>query len=1182
MKKYSLLVIVLLQSIIVLGQEIPIKKELPTIVPPSPTVAALMKFEEIPVNNYTGVPDISIPLFNSTTRSKDINLNLSLKYHSTGVAVDEKASNVGLGWSLFAGGTISRTVKGMPDELLKEPYTFEAKIGIYQDQTTVTNFPNRYDEFLNIIDNVSNPTNAQKELRKEYLFESNEKGKYDNEHDLWQFNFMGHTGRFFIKKNNVNGQLEVKPLDNYTLKVINHYGVSGNTFTPTGFTIYDDKGYKYIFNVIETTTTSSLIAKAVETLDEIINMSDGFTYNSSFHLKEVRDNNNNLIIDFIYSNDIAKETAIDKTETNGAPVNFSMSTLIATSEGLGGQYPDTCHSTINSNMEPTYSHSTSQRNTTVKKLDRIDVNGIVKIFFNYQLGREDDNFFLPQVNSYVFKGIVVKDWAESNIKQIDLTHFYSTTINKRLMLESVKFKNFLNSKVEVYGLEYVSNINNYGPNYIKKDLWGYFKIPIFNQDYSREINRYYCTTELLQKMTLPVGGSIVFDFEANTYSHIGSDALSNFDDNPYNWDYDWNNAVFVDANTNQSQFLFTINDSQDIWLSSEIVTNENNVFRDYSFELYKVVGTTEVLMPNLNLSCLNCGTYNTAILLSNVEPGTYKVKFNTIDLNLNNVLTQATITAQYKLRNSNNFQFVYGGGNRIKRIGYFDVDVPKNVYQGFLSNVPKKEKNYVYNFHEFPLKSSGSLVSAKPVHKYLITKRPCIECIGQLDTNTYTFEVTTSFNNLTQVKTAGADIGYQNISIYETNNGKSEFVYNSPIDYPYDTSVPSYPFIMDNDTQEHYRGLITLERIKDNTGRKLAETVYGYEYETYTQRIGLKTMYIGGLNSCPTSAKYHSYEAYRNYVRRCAQNSDNPEYNTLTNGEATAGGPWVYACLQFGTWEPLDDCPCFCYCGEPDEFIGHVYRYETYGWAKLISKITKNYFYEGATQKTVQTDETFTYHDLNKQLDEYTKNNSLGDILKTKYFYHTGNSIHSQNRISEIEKIETYKNESLLSSSKINYINTFEDNVSYLPQTILTSKGSASLENRVKYNAYDNYGHPLEVQQENGTVISYLWGYNQSQPIAKIENATNAQIRSALGVTDLNLVSEANLVTINNLRTNTSFANAMITTYTYIPLVGITSVTDPKGDKMTYIYDDFNRLKEVRDKNNNILSENEYHYRTQN
>ena len=36
--------------------------QLPNIIPPSPTVANLMRFEEVPVDNYTGQPDISIPL----------------------------------------------------------------------------------------------------------------------------------------------------------------------------------------------------------------------------------------------------------------------------------------------------------------------------------------------------------------------------------------------------------------------------------------------------------------------------------------------------------------------------------------------------------------------------------------------------------------------------------------------------------------------------------------------------------------------------------------------------------------------------------------------------------------------------------------------------------------------------------------------------------------------------------------------------------------------------------------------------------------------------------------------------------------------------------------------------------------------------------------------------------------
>ncbi len=55
--------------------------------------------------------------------------------------------------------------------------------------------------------------------------------------------------------------------------------------------------------------------------------------------------------------------------------------------------------------------------------------------------------------------------------------------------------------------------------------------------------------------------------------------------------------------------------------------------------------------------------------------------------------------------------------------------------------------------------------------------------------------------------------------------------------------------------------------------------------------------------------------------------------------------------------------------------------------------------------------------------------------------------------------------------------------------------------------------------------------------------------------------------------------NAMVSTYTYDPLIGITSMTDPKGYTMYYTYDDLNRLKTIKDQQGNILSENEYHYK---
>jgi hypothetical protein len=53
----------------------------------------------------------------------------------------------------------------------------------------------------------------------------------------------------------------------------------------------------------------------------------------------------------------------------------------------------------------------------------------------------------------------------------------------------------------------------------------------------------------------------------------------------------------------------------------------------------------------------------------------------------------------------------------------------------------------------------------------------------------------------------------------------------------------------------------------------------------------------------------------------------------------------------------------------------------------------------------------------------------------------------------------------------------------------------------------------------------------------------------------------------------------MITTITYKPSIGISTITDPKEDVITYHYDGFNRLEFVKDKNNNILSENKYHYK---
>jgi hypothetical protein len=81
---------------------------------PSPTAASLGKFGDIPVSLYTGVPDITVPLF--AAKGKTLALPIALQYHASGIRVDEIGGWAGMGWALQAGGAITRTMRGITDE----------------------------------------------------------------------------------------------------------------------------------------------------------------------------------------------------------------------------------------------------------------------------------------------------------------------------------------------------------------------------------------------------------------------------------------------------------------------------------------------------------------------------------------------------------------------------------------------------------------------------------------------------------------------------------------------------------------------------------------------------------------------------------------------------------------------------------------------------------------------------------------------------------------------------------------------------------------------------------------------------------------------------------------------------------------------------------------------------------
>jgi hypothetical protein len=76
---------------------------MPRPVPQSPNVASLGQYGTYQVNLYTGLPDISIPLFEATSGS--LKAPITLSYHAAGIRYTDQASWVGLGWSFPSGVT---------------------------------------------------------------------------------------------------------------------------------------------------------------------------------------------------------------------------------------------------------------------------------------------------------------------------------------------------------------------------------------------------------------------------------------------------------------------------------------------------------------------------------------------------------------------------------------------------------------------------------------------------------------------------------------------------------------------------------------------------------------------------------------------------------------------------------------------------------------------------------------------------------------------------------------------------------------------------------------------------------------------------------------------------------------------------------------------------------------------
>ncbi|WP_407489354.1 DUF5977 domain-containing protein [Elizabethkingia anophelis] len=157
--------------------------------------------------------------------------------------------------------------------------------------------------------------------------------------------------------------------------------------------------------------------------------------------------------------------------------------------------------------------------------------------------------------------------------------------------------------------------------------------------------------------------------------------------------------------------------------------------------------------------------------------------------------------------------------------------------------------------------------------------------------------------------------------------------------------------------------------------------------------------------------------------------------------------------------------------------------------------------------------------------------------------------------------------------------------------------GQSAAQTEFTYDKYDNKGNILQYSEKGVKPVTIIWGYNQTQPIAKIEGITYIELANKLGFSsnnigylNLDIVSKSNndidtsteqllIKDLDSFRNQPTLKGYPITTYTYNPLIGVTSITPPSGIREIYKYDLANRLESVKDIDGNLLKEYQYQYK---
>ncbi len=1150
---FFVLLLALSQSNALLSQQIP------TIIPPAPNAANLGEFVGMPVGPYTGTPSVSIPIY--TITEGKLSLPISLGYKSGGIKVSEIASSVGLGWVLNAGGAITRSVVGLPDETPSSGYLF-------------SRFPN--------------PMNDQ------FYGDAMAEGLVDGQQDIFYYSLPSGGGRFVFDKSQA---IHTIPRQNIKItpgatQLLNFS--QGNATQYISWSATDEKGVKYTFSAYEKTSTV-----LYQDLEYGVN---------TWYLTEMMAPTGEKIT-FNYEN-IDLDFDLPGTQTDwkvaAGPQDWVMQSPFFNPRQLvnGKRLSSIVFTNGSIDFVP----------ASYGRADLIGDNALEKIVIKDKAGNIQKQFRLHYqylVGTSLIDYNAVSFTGENNHITTS-EQFLHGSFRRRLMLQKVVEED--KNGVALNNGFILDYIHDYGlPNRTATvtDHWGFANnsddpaqprpafVSVFGSYYLtfKAVNPVYAKQGSLYRITFPTGGYTEYEYESNVaapgpstptdvitgplatlpFSHGSYLTQESFEYEMRTWNGETTRHYYVPFTLNMPQSTITVT-----------IANMPANSGEYGFYIENVNN------PNV---AITGGTHNGS-WQTNLSAGNYRIYHRPSAAILANPSNPA-YSALYDCTVSGSVYYYppseggsLAGGLRVKKALQYDP-------------VANNTMTKVFSYEQDG--SSGQLLT-KPVYiyDYEISNGPS-------SGNWQLYKVCTRGPVYPLSTTHGSYVGYdfveeKTISSDGTPLGKTEYSYISPNIEPDLVFKNGAPHIATEvfpnppvDNRDWLRGFLVSQRdyrFANNSWQEVHRIENNYTRFVDTVSKGIKLDVAGkdyALNHYTFGMNFYHYYSgfiYPGETKEIFYNgSESITTRTLTVNSSKSLLPVKQSVYK------SDGSVTHSFMSYPLEYAA--------GTPFIDNLVQKNIVSVPVEQVKAHEPQPGVINILGGAITTYRTDNWLKDA---EY---------------------GWENTTPLPLASFKFSNMAMGQLPS-PSGQLAYQADTRYKLRLKHNAYDVKGNLTEVLKSEDVMNAYIWGYDNTLPIAHVTNAfakdifhtsfedadgnsvdgdaitgrksrTGGYSKSLTGLTNgnyklswwqkngssWNLQSTTVAVNAGSYTISISGqvdelrfhpADAHMTTIAYEPLTGMTSTNDVRDMIIYYEYDNFLRLLRIRDPDKNILKQYQYQY----